>query len=457
MGIPCGGLRVINSRWVSPFPSSSRKKDDPSAGHQPVELMPLSLRTADLHEDYRAASMEEAIAMANLGAICYKSVKAGLYEQWSASLEGEESVKAEVWRMEGRQAMLESLKARLTAGDVAASRVAVIQGSIDAAVEQKVNDVLEKHTLTIELQKVTPLKQRISMLEGKEELISLLQKQTDLLHETVKSKETIIETLQKELDKQKTANTKSSHAIGKVGEATVLTMIQEYILPVFPFSRVEDKTGVGHAADFHLWTMPSPSKSVKILIDAKKYKSAIKMTEINKLHSDMDNDDEAQAGIMLSLDSAICHFHQFEIGTTPKHKSVMYISLEGMEPAVRATTLVWAVRVLTSIAGETDIEKQKTMILNIELFIKEIEKSVRDIDGCIRMCSKTLETMRVTKENLFTRLTNYKNGSLVESGANEDVEKPHEGDDGKCKKVKSDGNTCGYKAQPGLDYCKRHI
>jgi hypothetical protein len=419
--------------------------------------MPSTLRLADLHEDYRAASTEEAIAMANLGAVCYKAVKAGLYEQWSASMEGDESAKAEIWRSEGRQAMLESLKARLTAGEVAASRIAVIQGSIDAAVEQKVNDVLEKHTLLMELQKVTPLQQRISMLEGKEEMINLLQKQSDLLHETVKSKEIIIDTLQKKLDKQKTANTKSSHAIGKMGEATVLTMIQDYILPVFPFSRVEDKTGVGHAADFHLWTMPSPSKTVKILIDAKKYKSTIKLTEVNKLHSDMDNDEDAQAGIMLSLDSAICHFNQFEIGTTPKHKMVMYISMEGMEPTTRATTLVWAVRVLTSIAGETDIEKQKIMILNIELFIKEIDKSVKDMDGCIRMCSKTLDTMRVTKEKLFTRLTHYKNGSLVESGADEEGEKLVDSDDGKCKKIKPDGNNCGYRAQPGLEYCKRHI
>ena len=94
---------------------------------------------------------------------------------------------------------------------------------------------------------------------------------------------------------------------------------------------------------------------------------------------------------------------------------------------------------------------------DIELFIKEIDKSVKDMDGCIKMCSKTLDTMRVAKEKLFTRLTNYKNGSLVESGEDEEVEKPTEGGDGKCKKIKSGGNQCGYKAQPGLDYCKRHI
>jgi hypothetical protein len=417
--------------------------------------MPSVLRIADLHEDYQTASAEDAIAMANLGAVCYKTVKAGLYDQWSASMEGDESAKAEIWKQEGRQAMLESVKAKMAAGEVAITRMAVLQASIESDVEQKVKDVLEKHALTMELQKVTPLQQRISVLEGKEDMIKLLQKQTDILHDAVKSKETIIETMQKELDKLKLANTKSSHAIGKVGESTVFAMIQEHIIPVFPFSRVEDKTGVGHAADFHLWTMPSPTKTVKILIDAKKYKSSIKMIEINKLHSDMDNDDEAQAGIMLSLDSSICHFNQFEIGTTAKHKMVMYISLEGMEPATKATTLVWAVRVLTSISAETDIEKQKLMILNIELFMKEIDKSVKDMDGCIRSCSKTLDTMRVTKDKLFTRLTHYKNGALIDSG--EDDEGDVDADDGKCRKIKSDGKGCMYRAQPGLEYCKRHI
>jgi hypothetical protein len=420
----------------------------------------MSIRLKDLHSLYQTVSHDEAIAIANLGAQTYLAAKEGLFEAWNAAQGAEEGERTERWRREGGEAMLASLKARLAAGEAAAARVATLQASIEAEVAGRIDQVLGTQRKDFELAKMEEilcLKVQIAEAKAREEMIILLQKQMDLLHDSVKSKETIIETLQKEVDKQKTANTKSSHAIGKVGEAAVLTMIQECIIPVFPFSRVEDKTGVGHAADFHLWTMPSPSKTVKILIDAKKYKTTIKMIEINKLHSDMDDDEEAQAGIMLSLDSSICHFNQFEIGTTPKHKMVMYITMEGMDPAMRATTLVWAVRVLTSIAGETDIEKQKIMILNIELFIKEIDKSVKDMDGCIKMCSKTLDTMRVAKEKLFTRLTNYKNGSLVESGEDEEVEKPTEGGDGKCKKIKSGGNQCGYKAQPGLDYCKRHI
>lgn len=416
--------------------------------------MPSVLKIADLHEAYRSASAEDAIIMANLGAICYLTTKAELYEKWSTA---DEPAKAELWRTEGRQVLLDTLKPRLTAGDIAISKVAVLQASIESEVEQKVKDVLEKHTLTVELQKVAPLQQRISMLEGKEEMIRLLQKQTDLLHETLKSKEVIIMSLQGEVEKHKFANTKSSHAIGKLGEATVLTMIQQCILPVFPFSRVEDKTGVGHAADFHLWTMPSPTKTVKILIDAKKYKSQIKMIEINKLHSDVDDDEEAHAGIMLSLDSGICHFNQFEIGTTAKHKLIMYITMEGMDADAKATTLVWAVRVLTSISAETDSEKQKSMILNIELFLKELDKSVKDMDGCVRMCAKTLETMRSAKDKLFTRLAKYKDGSLLETVGDEEPDDAPTDDPGKCKHVKTDGKACPYKSQPAKDYCKRHM
>jgi hypothetical protein len=416
--------------------------------------MPSVLKISDLHEAYRSASTEDAIIMANLGALCYLATKAELYEKWSAA---DDPAKAELWKTEGRQVLLETLKPRLTAGDIAISRVAVLQASIESEVDQKVKDVLEKHTLTVELQKVAPLQQRISMLESKEEMIRLLQKQTDLLHETLKSKEVIIMSLQGEVEKHKFANTKSSHAIGKLGEATVLTMIQQCILPVFPFSRVEDKTGVGHAADFHLWTMPSPTKTVKILIDAKKYKSQIKMIEINKLHSDVDDDEEAHAGIMLSLDSGICHFNQFEIGTTAKHKLIMYITMEGMDADVKATTLVWAVRVLTSISAETDSEKQKSMILNIELFLKELDKSVKDMDGCVRMCAKTLETMRSAKDKLFTRLTKYKDGSLLETAGDEEQDDAPADDAGKCKHVKTDGKSCPYKSQPAKDYCKRHM
>jgi hypothetical protein len=230
--------------------STSSKNDNPPFSPSFYSNM-ASLRIKDLHPVYQIIEHEEAIAIANLGAQTYLAAKEGLFELWNTSQSAEEGEKADVWRREGGQAMIESLKSRLAAGEAAQARMLVLQASVDAEVESRIQDVMEKQSLKMELQKVAPLQQRISALEGKEEMIHVLQKQTDLLHENVKYKETIIDTLQKELDNQKTLNTKSSHAIGKVGEATVLTMIQEYILPVFPFSRVEDKTGVGHAADFH--------------------------------------------------------------------------------------------------------------------------------------------------------------------------------------------------------------
>jgi len=413
------------------------------------------LRLGDLPALYREVGREEAIAIAELGVQVYQAAQDRLMGIWAAQQSAEEGTRAEGWKAQGAAAALESLKGRLAAGDAAAARVAALQAGVDAEVDRRLADATEKQTLHIELKKVAPLQQRISMLEGKEEMIQLLKQQATLLTEKLQSKEDMILELQTTIEKQKTS--KSSHAIGKIGESTVLGMIRQSVLPVFPFSRVEDKTGVDHAADFHLWTMPSPNKTVKILIDAKKYKTQIKMIEIKKLQADVDMDDEAHAGLMLSLDSGIHNFNQFEIGTTPKHKMIMYISMEGMDDELKTKTLVWAVRVLTSIAAEGDVEQQKRLILNLEVFLKEIDKSVKEMDGCIRMCAKTLDTMRITREKLYTRISNYRDGTLIESAVDEDTGDIPVVEVGICKGVKPTGAQCGFKSQPGKEYCRRHM
>ena len=79
--------------------------------------MPSSLLIADLHEAYHEASMEDAITMANLGATCWNVCKTGLYEHWLSSVKGDETAKADAYRAEGRQAMLDSVKARLAVAE----------------------------------------------------------------------------------------------------------------------------------------------------------------------------------------------------------------------------------------------------------------------------------------------------------------------------------------------------
>jgi TolA-binding protein len=408
----------------------------------------MSLRLRDLHELYHSKTVEEAKLIANLGADVYERAHDKLYKEWQKHQSEDDLVKADIYRKEGGAHMLESMKAKLLAGDAAISRIESLTATIDAEVSYRIQAELEKQSLTFELKKVAPLQQRLSQFEGKEELITLLKQQTAHLTEKLELKEQRIQELESK-------HKQSSHAIGKEGEQTVLSMIRDKVLPVFPFSRVEDKTGVEHAADFHVWTMPSPNKTVKMLIDAKKYKTPIKMVEIKKLHADVDADDEAQAGLMLSLDSGIYNFHQFEIGVTEKQKHIMYISMEGMGVEEKCRTLIWAIRVLTSIAGETDKEKQQSMILKVELFISEIEKSVKDLDTSVRLCQKTLDSMRSARESLYTRLTKYRDGSIEEADAQK-MESISVETHVKCKGVNSEGNPCGYKPTHGQEYCKRH-
>jgi hypothetical protein len=214
---------------------------------------------------------------------------------------------------------------------------------------------------------------------------------------------------------------------------------------------VEDKTGVEHAADFHLWTMPTPTRTVKILIDAKKYKTGIKQVEVRKLHNDVDGDEEAEAGLMLSLESGIYNYSQFELSRTSKNKLVMYISLEGQSVEQRVKTLIWGVRVLTSLGGEADKGKQRKMVEQVEKLMKELESCVKEQDNCVRQASKTLEVMRSSRDSLYKRMLDYRQ----ETSSNVVTESQTEcKSGGTCTWTNSEGKKCGYKTTG--DYCKRH-
>ncbi len=419
-----------------------------------IIITKVMLRLKDLDPLYQSVTEDEGILIANLGALCWQTCKKELFTHWSTE---EEATKADGWKEAGKQIMLDSLKGKLEEGiqtklllTESEYKLSQIKEGLEGEIERRTKERLETLSLTLELQRVVPLQQRLSVLESKEELLGFMKNQIDLQNESIKTKEKELTVLQATLDQLKSTN-KSSHAIGKIGEATVFSMLEEYIIPEFPFSRVEDKTGVSHAADFHVWLMPCPNKTVKILIDAKKYKTNVKMSEIQKLHSDVDADPEATAGLMISLDSGMCNFKQFEIGKSPKNKLIMYVTMENMDPTEQVNGLIRALRVLSSIAAVNDIEQQRSMLENIEIFVSEIDKSVKDMDRCITSQQKALDLMRGTKEKLFTRLDTFRNGTILLNLDEELVSETI-----KCKGIKGDGLRCPYNPISGYEFCKRH-
>ena len=63
----------------------------------------MSIALADLHPAYSTATAEEAVQMANIGAVCWSTFKENLYSQWIETVTTEEATKAARYREEGRQ------------------------------------------------------------------------------------------------------------------------------------------------------------------------------------------------------------------------------------------------------------------------------------------------------------------------------------------------------------------
>jgi len=402
--------------------------------------MPAPLRLEDLHPLFRKVSHEEAVAIANLGALCYQATRESLYESWTAAQSEEEVARAATYRKEGADAMMESLQARLATGEAAKARVAALQAEIDAVVEERVAAALEKERLRLELQRVAPLEKRLSALEGKDETIALLKQANELMQKRCDG-------LTVELDAAKEAKTKSSHVIGKQGEATVWEMIESAVLPEFPYAEAKNMVGVSHAADFHLWVMAANGRRVKFLIDSKKYKRAVSSDEIAKLAADVDADEEAAAGLLVSLASPICTMRQFQMSLTPKQKPMLFVSFMEMTPELQRDTLCWGLRVLLGVVGATAGVAREEVLENIEAFVAGVEGSVGDLDAAIRLQMKAVEGMRDARKRLLERLLTFK-------GAGEPDAIEHVGE-GCSAIVKATGARCGRRVVDG-ERCGNH-
>lgn len=393
--------------------------------------------------------------MANLGAVCYQSVKAGLYEQWSASMEGDDSAKAEVWRTEGRQAMLESVRAKMVAAEETAARLVAAEGtilqlrsSVEAEVARRAAEALEGHRKDFEIAKmkeISALKERIAMSEGREAMTMMVSES----HAVMKEK---IATLEAQLAAQLAANTKSSHAIGKAGEATVLDMLENTVCKAFTHSVVKDMTGTSHVADFHLWVMGPTGQKIKILIDSKKYKRAVNSDEINKLYDDMDADEECTCGIMISISSSICTKNQFGINRSPKQKPVLFLTFQDLPADAQKDLLCWGVQVLSELVGENNTGVQQEMIQNLEQFLDRMMVSVKDIDGVIRSQLKLVETMREVRGKMFKDLSLFRAGG----GIDEDDTPDEKVKTGCVTILKKTGFPCGSLVVEGSEKCRHH-
>lgn len=430
-----------------------------------------SLKIADLHEAYRTATPEEAIAMANLGAICWSAARGELFSQWNVAMSAEETEKADVWRKEGAATMLESVKMRLAQADTLSVRLATaeatvsqLQADMEAEAAKRAEALVAAARQGFELEKaheVSDLKVRLAAAEGKEQLIILMEKSQELMQERIAY-------LQGEVTKyQEAVATKSSHAIGKAGELTIQEIMESRVVPWFASATLVNMAGVSHSADFHLTVRSHHGKLVKMLIDVKNYKDLVRLKEVQKLHADIDNDPTAVGGILISLDSHINGKAHFQVEKTPQRKSCINLVLKGYGDDVRGDIILWAARVISTLYPDGRIAEEDRLYDEVVLFIGEINSSVRDAETAVKACMKALEGAKAVRDGLVRRVTGFRMRAL------EDLEESVEGEDViehvatpvgrsqlpdavRCTKIKGDGERCRNRRCGDGELCKSH-
>ena len=392
--------------------------------------------------------------MANLGAICYRAVKTELYEQWSTTMQGDESAKADIWRSEGRQAMLESVKSKIIAAEEMSARLAAAEGtiqqlraSVEAEAGRRLAEALEGHRKDFEiakLEEVSLLKERIAMLEGKRDFFQMVSDAQVFMKEKIVN-------LEAQLAQQTAANTKSSQAIGKQGETIVLDLLENTICKMFPHSTVKDMTATPHAADFHLWVMTPTGQKLKILVDSKKYKRAVNSDEITKLYVDMDADEECQCGIMISIDSGICTKRQFCISRTLKQKPVLFLSFQDVSPDAQKDIICWGVQVLSEFVVEKNAAARQEMLNKMDEFMDTMLASVKEVDAAIRDQMKSVTAMKEFRSKVLKSIAGFRGEEDAEEKGKSVVP-----DDVRCVALKNGGDRCLNRRGADSDCCKVH-
>ena len=425
----------------------------------------MSLKLAELHDLYSSVSRADAIAMANLGAVCWSSFKDGLYDQWATTMTSEEAEKAALYKEEGRKEgekrMLDSVKARIASFETLQSELTIanasleqLRQSMDVEAVKRAKALLATQRSEFEIEKmkeISALKEQISAASLSMQMVSVLKEN----NESLKEKIAALEAAREELLLQKT---KSSHSIGKIGEAMVLDLLSDITKVNFPYSSVKDMTATVHAADFHVWIMRPSGKRVKMLVDSKKYSKAVNSAEISKLNKDIDADEEARCGMLISLDSTICATEQFEIKTTPKCKPVLFLTLQDMNYERRREMILWAIQTLMTIVGEEDPAQKNRMLEEFDEFLHDINASMKDIDSVIKMQQKATEGLRQVRADIFDRMKEFSGKDDLDriehvSGAAPDGGGVIES----CGVIlKATGGPCGKPSLEGTAKCRHH-
>jgi hypothetical protein len=243
--------------------------------------------------------------------------------------------------------------------------------------------------------------------------------------------------------------TKSSHAIGKAGEKTIYDMLISDAVTRFPYSEVTNMATVKHKGDIHMVTYGPGGRRVKIMIDVKNYTKVVQKSEVEKLYSDMDGDDDTDAGLLISLNTTIVGKQQFNIGTSGSGKPCLFLTFDTVDDGLRHEILCWAISALVEVATARDRKGQDKMMTDIQTFVGEMSEMMKELDSCLKANATVMDSLSAMKDR-FVKLLKSFTGTAPETPSVSGV------GIARCRAKLGNGKQCSQNRMTTGELCYRH-
>ena len=202
-------------------------------------------------------------------------------------------------------------------------------------------------------------------------------------------------------------------------------------------------------SDIHMVTYGPGGRRVKIMIDVKNYTKVVQKSEVEKLYSDMDGDDDTDAGLLISLNTAIVGKQQFNIETSGSGKPCLFLTFDKVDDGLRHEILCWAISALVEVATVRDRKGQDKMMTDIQTFMGDMNAIMKELDCCLKANATVMDSLSAMKDR-FVKMLNGFTGTVPE------VPSVSSADIVRCRAKLGNGKQCSQNRMTTGELCYRH-
>lgn len=184
-------------------------------------------------------------------------------------------------------------------------------------------------------------------------------------------------------------DTQISSRKGKIGEIQVERQIEAY----FPDAEISDKSKQPHQTDYHLKLY-----GYTIFIEVKTYQNNAPQKEVDKFYRDLEENPDAQAGIMVSLTSGIANKPKFCYEVLPgTSKPIVFVpNANGME-CTECNTVIWAILFTTLVLKYQESQSESN---TVDVSLKDVMEMVKNQLQWVQLAIDSMDQLKeLTKKH----------------------------------------------------------